>query len=92
MAAVFVLGQAWQNVKHNSLSSKNNFYKLALSSRNWLKPCLTSFPSPIGSGLKSDCTGNLMRLSLDEALAVGNQLEVEAISKYKRSVVGTSTH
>ncbi|XP_029966682.1 uncharacterized protein LOC115402311 [Salarias fasciatus] len=32
------------------------------------------------SGLKSDCIGNLMRLSLDEALAVGNQLEVEAIN------------
>uniref|UniRef100_A0A3B4WAJ3 Zona pellucida protein AX 1 n=1 Tax=Seriola lalandi dorsalis TaxID=1841481 RepID=A0A3B4WAJ3_SERLL len=31
------------------------------------------------SGLRSDCAGNLMRLSLDKALAVGNQLEVEAI-------------
>uniref|UniRef100_A0A3Q4AHM8 ZP domain-containing protein n=1 Tax=Mola mola TaxID=94237 RepID=A0A3Q4AHM8_MOLML len=31
------------------------------------------------SRLKSDCVGNLMRLSLDKALAVGNQLEVEAI-------------
>lgn len=35
-----------------------------------------------GSGLKSDCVGNQMRLSLDKALAVGNQLEVEAISEY----------
>ncbi|XP_041661284.1 zona pellucida protein AX 1 [Cheilinus undulatus] len=32
------------------------------------------------SGLKSDCAGNLMRLSLDKALAVGNQLEVEALN------------
>ncbi|XP_029352959.1 zona pellucida protein AX 1 [Echeneis naucrates] len=32
------------------------------------------------SGLKSDCAGSLMRLSLDKALAVGNQLEVEAIN------------
>ncbi|XP_013871156.1 uncharacterized protein LOC106522625 isoform X2 [Austrofundulus limnaeus] len=53
MAAVFVLGQAWQNVK------------------------LSSQPS---SGLKMDCAANLMRLSLDEALAVGNQLEVDAIN------------
>ncbi|TNN45207.1 Tetratricopeptide repeat protein 32 [Liparis tanakae] len=28
-----------------------------------------------GSGLHSDCAGNLMRLSLDKALAVGNELE-----------------
>lgn len=33
--------------------------------------------------MKSDCVGNLMRLSLDKALAVGNQLEVEAISEYQ---------
>ncbi|XP_060907869.1 uncharacterized protein LOC132984874 [Labrus mixtus] len=32
------------------------------------------------SGLKSDCVGNVMRLSLDKALAVGNQLEVEALN------------
>ncbi|KAM6906797.1 uncharacterized protein PEZ65_017948 [Lycodopsis pacificus] len=31
------------------------------------------------SGLRSDCVGNLMRLSLDKALAVGNELEVEAV-------------
>nr|XP_057912497.1 uncharacterized protein LOC131106949 [Doryrhamphus excisus] len=31
-------------------------------------------------GLTSECFGNLMRLTLDEALAVGNQLEVEAIN------------
>ncbi|XP_029318814.1 uncharacterized protein LOC115028979 [Cottoperca gobio] len=31
-------------------------------------------------GLSSDCAANLMRLSLDKALAVGNQLEVEAIN------------
>ncbi|XP_072218677.1 uncharacterized protein [Leuresthes tenuis] len=63
MAAVFVLGQAWQNVKHNSLSS---------------------------SDLKSECTGNLMRLSLDEALAVGNQLEVEAINGTQHIVLTPS--
>ncbi|XP_044025912.1 zona pellucida protein AX 1 isoform X2 [Siniperca chuatsi] len=36
--------------------------------------------SQSSSGLRSDCVGNLMRLSLDKALAVGNQLEVEAIN------------
>ncbi|XP_076612518.1 uncharacterized protein LOC143336320 [Chaetodon auriga] len=36
--------------------------------------------SQSSSGLRSDCAGNLMRLSLDKALAVGNQLEVEAIN------------
>ncbi|XP_024912763.1 uncharacterized protein LOC103380918 isoform X1 [Cynoglossus semilaevis] len=36
--------------------------------------------SQTSSGLKSDCAGNLMRLSLDKALAVGNQLEVDAIN------------
>ncbi|XP_054474087.1 zona pellucida protein AX 1 [Anoplopoma fimbria] len=34
--------------------------------------------SQSSSGLRSDCVGNLMRLSLDKALAVGNELEVEA--------------
>ncbi|KAM9798216.1 zona pellucida protein AX 1 [Neosynchiropus ocellatus] len=43
------------------------------------RPKLKQEPQP-GSGLKSDCLGNLMRLSLDKALAVGNQLEVEAIN------------
>ncbi|XP_077567649.1 zona pellucida protein AX 1 [Stigmatopora nigra] len=32
------------------------------------------------NGLRTDCVGNLMRLSLDKALAIGNQLEVEAIN------------
>uniref|UniRef100_A0A673BPP8 Zona pellucida protein AX 1 n=1 Tax=Sphaeramia orbicularis TaxID=375764 RepID=A0A673BPP8_9TELE len=32
------------------------------------------------SGVRSDCAGNLMRLSLDKALALGNQLEVEAVN------------
>ncbi|KAM4713133.1 zona pellucida protein AX 1 [Anableps anableps] len=32
------------------------------------------------NGLKTDCIANLMRLTLDEALAVGNQLEVEALN------------
>ncbi|XP_031178343.1 uncharacterized protein LOC116066418 [Sander lucioperca] len=36
--------------------------------------------SQSSSGLRSDCVGNLMRLSLDKALAVGNHLEVEAIN------------
>ncbi|XP_034388878.1 uncharacterized protein LOC117730924 [Cyclopterus lumpus] len=36
--------------------------------------------SQSSSGLHSDCVGNLMRLSLDKALAVGNALEVEAIN------------
>lgn len=36
-----------------------------------------------GTRIKPECVGNLMRLSLDEALAVGNQLEVEAISEFE---------
>nr|SOX60636.1 zona pellucida protein X [Solea senegalensis] len=36
--------------------------------------------SQSSSGLRSDCVGNLMRLSLDGALAVGNQLEVDAVN------------
>uniref|UniRef100_A0AAQ4RE50 Zona pellucida protein AX 1 n=1 Tax=Gasterosteus aculeatus aculeatus TaxID=481459 RepID=A0AAQ4RE50_GASAC len=36
--------------------------------------------SQSSSGLRSDCVGNLMRLSLDKALAVGNELEVEAVN------------
>ncbi|XP_037101314.1 uncharacterized protein LOC119118402 [Syngnathus acus] len=39
------------------------------------------------SGLRSDCVGNLMRLSLDKALAVGNQLEVEAINGSRHIVL-----
>ncbi|XP_061560332.1 uncharacterized protein LOC133416962 [Phycodurus eques] len=42
------------------------------------KPNTKSNTEP--SGLKADCVGNLMRLSLNKALAVGNQLEVEAIN------------
>ncbi|XP_056872746.1 zona pellucida protein AX 1 [Takifugu flavidus] len=38
------------------------------------------FSSHASNRLKPDCVGNLMRLSLHEALAVGNQLEVEAIN------------
>ncbi|XP_030577152.1 uncharacterized protein LOC115774163 isoform X2 [Archocentrus centrarchus] len=40
----------------------------------------TKLASQSSSGLKTDCLGNLMRLSMDEALAVGNQLVVEAIN------------
>ncbi|XP_036003215.1 zona pellucida sperm-binding protein 2 [Fundulus heteroclitus] len=43
----------------------------------WPNAMLGSQPS---SGLKTDCVANVMRLTLDEALAVGNQLEVEAIN------------
>uniref|UniRef100_A0A3Q3RDF0 ZP-domain containing protein Ig-like domain-containing protein n=1 Tax=Monopterus albus TaxID=43700 RepID=A0A3Q3RDF0_MONAL len=42
------------------------------------------------SGLKSDCAGNLMRLSLDKALAVGNQLEVDAINGTQHIVLTPS--
>ncbi|XP_047243393.1 zona pellucida protein AX 1 isoform X2 [Girardinichthys multiradiatus] len=43
----------------------------------WPNMMLSSQPS---SGLKTGCVANLMRLTLDSALAVGNQLEVEAIN------------
>ncbi|KAK2890066.1 hypothetical protein Q8A73_018366 [Channa argus] len=46
--------------------------------------------SQSSSGLKSDCVGNLMRLSLDKALAVGNQLEVEAINGTQQIVLTPS--
>ncbi|KAF7662030.1 hypothetical protein LDENG_00247620 [Lucifuga dentata] len=36
--------------------------------------------SQTDNGLRYDCADNLMRLTLDEALAVGNQLEVDAIN------------
>ncbi|KAK9531426.1 hypothetical protein VZT92_010852 [Zoarces viviparus] len=39
------------------------------------------------SGLRSDCVGNIMRLSLDKALAVGNELEVEAINGTRHVVL-----
>ncbi|XP_068593436.1 uncharacterized protein [Cebidichthys violaceus] len=42
------------------------------------------------SGLRSDCVGNLMRLSLDKALAVGNELEVEAINGTQHIVLTPS--
>ncbi|KAM4600974.1 zona pellucida protein AX 1 [Polymixia lowei] len=48
---------------------------------------LNSQPS---SGLKSDCVGNLMRLTLDKALADGNQLEVEAINGTRHIVLTPS--
>uniref|UniRef100_A0A8C6TQZ1 Zona pellucida protein AX 1 n=1 Tax=Neogobius melanostomus TaxID=47308 RepID=A0A8C6TQZ1_9GOBI len=44
----------------------------------------TQLNSKTGAGLRSECMGNLMRLSLDKALAVGNQLEVEAINGSQR--------
>ncbi|XP_028996985.1 zona pellucida protein AX 1 [Betta splendens] len=42
------------------------------------------------SSLKSDCVGNQMRLSLDKALAIGNQLEVEAINGSRHIVLNPS--
>ncbi|KAK5930031.1 hypothetical protein CesoFtcFv8_000284 [Champsocephalus esox] len=42
------------------------------------------------SGLRSDCATNVMRLSLDKALAVGNQLEVEAINGTKHILLTPS--
>uniref|UniRef100_UPI0037E90789 uncharacterized protein n=1 Tax=Semicossyphus pulcher TaxID=241346 RepID=UPI0037E90789 len=42
------------------------------------------------SGLRADCAGNLMRLSLDKALAVGNQLEVEALNGTQQIVLTPS--
>uniref|UniRef100_A0A8C6WPG1 Zona pellucida protein AX 1 n=1 Tax=Neogobius melanostomus TaxID=47308 RepID=A0A8C6WPG1_9GOBI len=44
----------------------------------------TQLDSKTGAGLRSECMGNLMRLSFDKALAVGNQLEVEAINGSQR--------
>lgn len=38
---------------------------------------------PAGSPLKIDCLGNVMRVSLDKALEMGNELEVEATSKFR---------
>ncbi|XP_035535234.1 zona pellucida protein AX 1 isoform X1 [Morone saxatilis] len=46
--------------------------------------------SQSSNGLRSDCAGNLMRLSLDKALAVGNQLEVEAINGTQHIVLTPS--
>ncbi|KAM3602379.1 uncharacterized protein V6R79_003008 [Siganus canaliculatus] len=46
--------------------------------------------SPSSSGLRSDCVGNLLRLSLDKALAVGNQLEVEAVNGSQHVVLTPS--
>ncbi|XP_049446348.1 zona pellucida protein AX 1 [Epinephelus fuscoguttatus] len=46
--------------------------------------------SQSSSGLRSECAANLMRLSLDEALAVGNQLEVEAVNGTQHIVLTPS--
>ncbi|KAM7367777.1 hypothetical protein PAMP_014054 [Pampus punctatissimus] len=46
--------------------------------------------SQSNNGLKSDCVGNLMRLSLDKALAVGSQLEVDAINGTQHIVLTPS--
>ena len=39
------------------------------------------FSSSLDAGLKSDCAGSHMRLTLDKVLAVGNELQIEATSK-----------
>lgn len=85
MAAVIILGQARPNMELSSQSSKSlftNFYFFFLSLLP-LEPSSQAFSFFTGNRLRADCVGNLMRLSLDKALAVGNQLEVEAISEYK---------
>ncbi|XP_033999016.1 uncharacterized protein LOC117492739 [Trematomus bernacchii] len=46
--------------------------------------------SQSSSGLRSDCAANVMRLSLDKDLAVGNQLEVEAIDGTKHILLTPS--
>nr|XP_019963150.1 PREDICTED: uncharacterized protein LOC109642700 isoform X1 [Paralichthys olivaceus] len=56
-----------------------NFLMAAVVTMSQARPNL-KLNSQSGSGLRSDCAGNLMRLSLDKALAEGNQLEVEAIN------------
>ncbi|KAF7230711.1 uncharacterized protein zpax1 [Nothobranchius furzeri] len=55
--------------------------------QTWPNAKLSSQPS---SNLKVDCLANLMRISLDEALAVGNQLEVDAINGTKQVMVTPS--
>lgn len=34
-----------------------------------------------GTGLKTDCLGSYMRLTVDKSLALGNQVEFDALSK-----------
>ncbi|XP_016524386.1 zona pellucida protein AX 1 isoform X1 [Poecilia formosa] len=62
----------WQSKK---ILLWNLIVALFASGQAW--PNISPQPS---SGLKADCIANLMRLTLDEALAVGNQLEVEALN------------
>lgn len=76
MASLFILGQA--RPKFDSPSSK--CFGAVIGAYFYV--ILSHEPLPrAGSRLKPTCVGNLMRLSLDQALAVGNQLEVEAISE-----------
>ena len=79
MAGVIILGHARPNKEFNSQSSK--FIPDVLRLVYFLLDIPYKLSAITGSRLKSDCVGNLMRLSLDKALAVGNQLEVEAISE-----------
>ncbi|XP_014853015.1 PREDICTED: uncharacterized protein LOC106924040 isoform X1 [Poecilia mexicana] len=62
----------WQSKK---ILLWNLIVALFASGQAW--PNISPQPS---SGLKADCIANLMKLTLDEALAVGNQLEVEALN------------
>lgn len=91
MAAVAVSGQNRPNLKPSSQPSKGLIFLVFVFWIGHLKllyftPDL-DFPLT-GSGLKSDCLGNVMRLTLDKALAVGNQLGVEAISMYINNDLG----
>ena len=86
IAAVVSLTPPRPNLKGSSQSGKKNSRQLTLFHLTSVYMlCWADFSSPLhtGRGLKSDCVGTLMRLSLDKALAVGNQLEVEAISEYE---------
>ncbi|XP_062304599.1 uncharacterized protein LOC134008992 [Osmerus eperlanus] len=52
---------------------------LAVAVSGQKQPDLSQSSQP-NSGLRSNCLGNVMRLSLDKSLAVGNLLEVDAIN------------
>ncbi|XP_067097631.1 uncharacterized protein [Osmerus mordax] len=52
---------------------------LAVAVSSQKQPGLSQSSQP-NSGLRANCLGNVMRLSLDKSLAVGNLLEVDAIN------------
>lgn len=86
MAAVILVSQARPNTKLSSQTSKSYFELQLICVSIHLTAVIPVFICVAGSGLKADCVENLMRLSLDKALAVGNQLEVEAFSEYLRGL------